>query len=167
MDIDMSISNYILKPFADNKINSEAAALNRKQIFEQCKSLGCTADVIINVSKLFKEAQLERTNPDDGDSKVFPFKTKLEEYKIPEFLKATADDLTVADSIDEKLGDQYYSAHLDDLAEENTIEIQAKSCQEFKVAVTNNGTFMIFGISDTVIELNHEQTEILADFFKG
>ncbi len=100
-----------------------------------------------------------------------------EVFDIPAFLRKPADEFAVADSVDEKLGDQYTGpqkitaeewiadeAEMQRTADEKKISEHNINFDDFKIALTTNKTLMLFGIHYQPIELNHQQTRTLSDF---
>lgn len=169
MEVDMSVASDILNTLTELKIDCIQVALNSAQLFGLCKSAGDAQDIAKNLSKLFLEGKLIRDKPQGGiykywlpapisnaEIKALPSQQQIDDYLIPAFLKAQPDDLAVADRVDEKLG-------ADAFIQSNKIVIKTR--EAFKIALTNNGTLMLFDINEQVIELDLEQTKLLADFF--
>ena len=90
---------------------------------------------------------------------------------VKEILKPSTDDLAKADSIDEKLGedfaDKYNTKSFITFAKAPVLEVQEKLASDaghFKAAITSESTLILFGLAQHNIELNVEQTKILVKF---
>ena len=90
---------------------------------------------------------------------------------VKETLKHSTDDLAKADSIDEKLGedfaDKYNTKSFITFAKAPVLEVQEKLASDaghFKAAITSESTLILFGLAQHNIELNVEQTKILVKF---
>ena len=89
------------------------------------------------------------------------------EYK----LQTSADDLAKADSINEKLGDdfadKYNTKSFITFAKAPVLEVQEKLASDaghFKAAITTDGTLILYGLTQQSLELSVEQTKILVKF---
>lgn len=167
----MSVASDILNTLGELKIDCIQVALTAAQLFALCKSAGDAQDIAKNLSALFLDNKLRRDKPKGGVFKywlptpslkaainVVPTQQKIDDYIIPAFLKAQPDDLAVAVSVDEKLGADAFI---------QPSKIVSKTPEAFKIALTNIGTLMLFGINEQVIELDQQKTRLLADFFNA
>ena len=90
---------------------------------------------------------------------------------VKETLKPSTDDLAKADSIDEKLGedfaDKYNTKSFITFAKAPVLEVQEKLASDaghFKAAITTDGTLILYGLTQQSLELSVEQTKILVKF---